>query len=77
VDSLFSDQTRLSRNIKIYLAKKFTGKPLKEIGEEFGIGESGVSQTCRRFSQQIEHNRKVKNKIERIIKILKLSRMKT
>jgi hypothetical protein len=77
VDSLFGDQTRLSRNIKIYLAKKFTGKRLKEIGEEFGIGESGVSQTSRRLSQQIEKNKKIKAKIERIIESLKLSRVKT
>lgn len=75
VDRFFSDQTRLSKNIKIYLTKKFTGKQLKEIGEEFGIGESGVSQSCRRFSQQIERNKKIKKKVERIIKTLKLSRV--
>ena len=77
VDSIFSDQTRLSRNIKIYLTKNFTGKLLKEIGKEFGIGESGVSQSCRRSSQQIERNKKIKKKVERIIKTLKLSRVKT
>jgi putative transposase len=77
VDSIFSDQTRLSRNIKIYLIKEFTGKLLKDIGEEFGIGESGVSQSCRRFSQQIERNKEIKKKVERITKILKLSRVKT
>ena len=75
VDRLFGDQTRLSRSVKVYLAKKYTGKRLKEIGEEFGIGESGVSQICRRFSQQIEKNKNIKKKVERTIKSLKLSRV--
>jgi hypothetical protein len=36
-----------------------TGKKLKEIGLQFGIGESGVSQSCRRVAQKIEKDKKL------------------
>ena len=77
VDSAFSDDTVLIRNIKIYLAKRYSGKRLKEIGDEFGIGQSGVSQTCRRLSQRIDSDIKLESKLQKIIKKLNLSRVKT
>jgi chromosomal replication initiation ATPase DnaA len=67
----------MSRNIKIYLCKRYTGMRLREIGTYYNIGESGVSQVCRRMSQIIEKDKKLKRKIDRIIKRLNLSRMKT
>jgi DNA-directed RNA polymerase specialized sigma subunit len=36
---------RLAKQIKLYFCHKYSGLKLKEIGEYFGIGESGVSQT--------------------------------
>ncbi len=48
-----------------------------DIGLHFGIGESGVSQACRRLAHKIEKDKKLKNKIERLEKIINLSRMKT
>ena len=75
VDSAFSDDTVLIRNIKIYLAKRYSGKRLKEIGDEFGIGQSGVSQTCRRLSQRIDSDIKLESKLQKIIKKLNLSRV--
>jgi putative transposase len=46
VENNFSDDSALAGNIKIYLTKRYTGKRLKEIGDLFGIGETGVSQSC-------------------------------
>jgi hypothetical protein len=46
----------------------YTGKKLKEIGLQFGIGESGVSQSCRRVAQKIEKDKKLKKKIDRLEK---------
>ncbi len=74
VDKVIGDDQVLARNIKIYLTKRFTGKKLKEIGKEFGIGESGVSQTCRRLSQRIDSEEKLEKKLQKIIKKLNLSR---
>ena len=39
----------IGRKVKIYLCRKYTGAKLKDIGNEFGIGDSGVSQVCKRL----------------------------
>jgi chromosomal replication initiation ATPase DnaA len=44
----------VARNAKMYLCQRYTGKKLKEFDLHFGIGESGVSQACRRVTQKIE-----------------------
>ncbi len=67
----------LARNVKMYLCQRYTGKKLKEIGLHFGIGESGVSQACRRVAQMMEKDKTLKNKIVRLEKQLNLSKMKT
>jgi chromosomal replication initiation ATPase DnaA len=54
-----------------------TGEKLKEIGLNFGIGESGVSQACRRVAQKIEKDNNLKKKIVKLGKQIDLSRMKT
>ena len=49
----------------------------KEIGLHFGIGQSEVSQACRRVAQKTEKDKKLKKKIARLEKQINLSRMKT
>jgi len=77
VELVFTKDKVLARNVKMYLCQRYTGKKLKEIGLHFGIGESGVSQACRRVAQKIEKDKKLKNKIVRLEKQINLSRMKT
>ena len=77
VESVFPQDKALARNVKMYLCQKYTGKKLKEIGLQFGIGESGVSQSCRRVTQKIEKDKKLKKKIDRLEKQMNMSRMKT
>ncbi len=60
-----------------FLSAKKPDKELKEIGLHFGIGESGVSQACRRVAQKIEKDKKLKKRMVRLEKQIKLSRMKT
>jgi hypothetical protein len=43
----------------------------------FGIGESGVSQTCRRVKEKLRNDKKIERKIRKIEKKLNVSRMKT
>ena len=52
VESVFTKDKVLARNVKMYLCQRYTGKKLKEIGLHFGIGESGVSQACRRVAKR-------------------------
>ena len=63
----------LSINIQFYLCRKYTVKPLSEIGAYFNIGDSGVSKVYGRLSQRIEKDKKLKSKINKIIKSLNLS----
>ncbi len=51
-----------------FLYRQYTGKKLKEIGLQFGIGESGVSQSCKRVVQKIEKDKQLKKKIDRLEK---------
>ncbi len=37
----------------MYLGKKYSGRSLKEITKHLGIGESGVSQKCRRVVERL------------------------
>lgn len=46
-----------------------------EIGAYFNLGESGVSKVYLRLSQRIEKDKKLKRKIDKIIKSLNLSRV--
>jgi putative transposase len=77
VEGVFSANQVLTRNVKIYLCKRHTGKRLSEIGAYFNIGESGVSKVSRRLSQRIERDKKLKGKIDKITKSLNLSKVKT
>jgi hypothetical protein len=61
----------------MYLCQRYTGKKLEEIGLHFGIGESGVSQACRRVAQKMEKDKTLKKKIVGLEKQINLSRMKT
>ena len=59
------------------LCQRYTGEKLKDIGTYFGIGESGVSQACRRVKDKIRNDKKLERKIAKIEKKLNVSRMKT
>ena len=77
VDSVFRENRGLARGVKIYLCQRHTGKMLKEIGNYFDIGDSGVSQASRRIAMKLGQDNKLSKKIGKIENKLKLSRMKT
>jgi len=55
------------KKVAIYLAKKYTGTPLREIGSHFGgMTISAVSQICRRM----EEARKADKKTDRLLRTL-------
>jgi DNA-directed RNA polymerase specialized sigma subunit len=72
VDSVFSKETSLAPNAKIYLCQRYKGEKLKDIGGYFGIGESGVSQASRRLKDKLRTDKKIKRKISKIEKNLNL-----
>ena len=65
-------KTALGRNIKMFLCQRYTDEKLKDIGACFGIGESGVSQACRRVKDKIRKDKKLERKISKIVKKIKV-----
>jgi REP element-mobilizing transposase RayT len=72
---VFGNQLQIARNAVLYLCHKYTGTNLKEIGQHFGISESGVSQASRRMAIKIGHDKKLKKQIKKIEIKLNLSKV--
>jgi chromosomal replication initiation ATPase DnaA len=64
-------------NIKIFLCHKYSGQKLRKTGETFGIGDSAVSQVCKRFGNKIEQDRQLKKRIRQLEKTIKMSNVET
>jgi putative transposase len=75
VERMLGDEPALSKRVKLYLCHQCTGKQLKEVGEYFSVGESGVSQASRRVAMTLEKDKKLRVMIEEIKGRLKLSRV--
>jgi putative transposase len=76
VDQAVFDE-RLSRNIKLYLCREFTGERLKEIGDRFHVSESAVSHAARKMSELVAKDKTIRKGVEAIVKELKYSKFKT
>lgn len=66
VTTIFDGDPNLARKAGIYLCHQYTGRPLREIGAHFGIGESAISQTSRRFHQSLERDSNLSRRIDQI-----------
>jgi len=64
----FKGKPELARKAAIYLSHRYSGRTLREIGKEFGIGESAVSQTGSRFESDMKESSMLRRSIERIRK---------
>jgi hypothetical protein len=72
VKSVIPEEPALARSLKIYLSQKYTGEKLRTIGEYFGIGDSAVSQACKRFMLRVQRDGGLKKRLARIEKKLAL-----
>lgn len=75
VGSVFRRNEALIRPVSLYFSHKYSGKTLKEIGDHFGIGESGVSQASRRLIQSLDENLNLRKKVRLIEKELGVSKV--
>ena len=64
---------RQQKVVGIYLCHRYSGLRLREIGDYFGISESGVTQASKRFWVEVENDKKLHHKIEIIRTKLGLS----
>jgi len=73
VDSIFTPDSRVVRQIKLYISHRFSGRKLKEIGKQYGISESGVTQASRRIKTHAEKDASLMRDLKLIEKKLSLS----
>jgi putative transposase len=66
----FVDNERLAEKAAIYLCHRNSGANLREIGERFGVKDSAVSQSSRRFMMGLEKDQELKKTVDRLEKSL-------
>ena len=66
VETVLKGNERYEKMAGIYLCHRYSGLGLREIGSYFGIGESAVSQSSRRFGMMLEKNKKLNNRMKDI-----------
>jgi hypothetical protein len=69
----FRRDSGLAKKAAIYVCHRYSGRSLKEIGEFFKVGESGVTQASRRFREMMDKDANVRKKIDKVRKSLNLS----
>ena len=52
--NVLKEDKKLAAKVAIYLCHRYSGLKLKEIGERFGVKESAVSQSSKRFAVEQE-----------------------
>jgi len=72
VRGAFGD-TKLEEKAAIYLAHRYSGAQLKELGEYFGKSVSAISQSSRRFAAELAGDEKLTKEVFFLGKNLKLS----
>jgi hypothetical protein len=72
VKGVFGD-AGLERKIGIYLAHRYTGAQLKEIGTYFDKTESAISQASRRFAAEMAGDKELEKVVNEVVEKLNLS----
>ena len=61
---IFGEEDSLTRNIEIYLLRKYSDKTLKELGSDYGnLGVSGISHIVRRLEERRRKNNQFDKRI--------------
>jgi len=70
--SLHKEDEKLAAKAAIYLCHRYSGAKLKEIGERFGVKESAVSQSSRRFAVAQGKDKRLLDIVTDLVKRLNL-----
>lgn len=62
----FGERKQQAKNVTIYLAHRFGGLKLREIGERFGLKESGVSEASRRVSKALAKDESFRQAVQKL-----------
>jgi hypothetical protein len=66
VENQISLKPSVIKQLSLFLCQRYSGKKLKEIGDYFSVGESGVSQAARRVQDRVEVDKEFGNIVEEI-----------
>lgn len=72
VQEVFEDR-KLAQKAGIYLAHRYSGARLRELGAYFDKKDSAIAQTTKRFTDEIAVNKELKTIVDNLGKKLKLS----
>ncbi|MDW7711601.1 MAG: transposase [Deferrisomatales bacterium] len=75
VSGRLGDDHRAARRLALYVSHRYSGLPLREIGERFGVGASGVSQASRRVEAQMSSAPELRRVVEEVVRGLGLSQV--
>lgn len=70
--SAIKEDEKLAAKVAIYLCHRYSGLKLKDIGGRFGVKESAVSQSSRRFAVDLEKDKKLQHLVTELEKRLNL-----
>jgi len=73
VDSVLQSDEKLARQFKLFLCHRYSGKKLREIGNQFGVSESAVTQASRRILVKQKNDKELEKIILKIVRKLPLS----
>jgi putative transposase len=66
------------RNVAVYLIRRLRNDPLKQVGEQFGIGKySTVSSIVERVKYEMEADKGLKKRIQKLAEIITKSQRRT
>jgi len=71
-DILAKRRGNIYRVLALYLIKNYTSSSLKEIGKIFAMDYTAVSQAARRFEGKASKDKKIRDKVDKIIERLKI-----
>jgi putative transposase len=66
VEGKFVDAPAKARRLCMYLCWRHTGLKLREIGAEFGVGESAVTQASRRVAEELKSSESMRECVDQI-----------
>ena len=70
--TIFGADEPMCRKVSLFFCHRYSGSKLKEIGNHFGIGESGVAQASRRIALKIRNDARLRKKVKLIESRLQL-----
>jgi len=68
VEGKFAGPPAKARRLSMYLCRRHTGVRLKEIGVEFGVGESALTQASRRVAEELESSQSMRECVWEIVR---------